>query len=72
MDKAVYPGTFDPITRGHEDLVRRSARIFDQIIVAIAVSSAKKPFSRSMNVSIWPGKSCPIVRMSVLPHFRAC
>ncbi|MBX3630183.1 MAG: pantetheine-phosphate adenylyltransferase [Nitrosomonas sp.] len=44
MDKAVYPGTFDPITRGHEDLVRRSARIFDQIIVAIAVSSAKKPF----------------------------
>lgn len=44
MDKAIYPGTFDPITRGHEDLVRRAARIFDQVTVAIAVSSAKKPF----------------------------
>ncbi|MDC8446480.1 MAG: pantetheine-phosphate adenylyltransferase [Nitrosomonas sp.] len=44
MDKAVYPGTFDPITRGHEDLVRRAARIFDQVTVAIAVSSPKKPF----------------------------
>ncbi len=44
MDKAVYPGTFDPITRGHEDLVRRAARIFDQVTVAVAVSNAKKPY----------------------------
>ncbi len=44
MDKAVYPGTFDPVTRGHEDLVRRAARIFNQVTVAIAASSAKKPF----------------------------
>lgn len=44
MDKAVYPGTFDPITRGHEDLVRRAARIFDQVTVAIAINSPKKPF----------------------------
>ncbi|MER2511917.1 MAG: pantetheine-phosphate adenylyltransferase [Nitrosomonas ureae] len=44
MDKAIYPGTFDPITRGHEDLVRRASRLFDQIVVAIAVSSSKKPF----------------------------
>lgn len=44
MDKAVYPGTFDPITRGHEDLVRRAARIFDRVIVAIAISSGKNPF----------------------------
>ena len=34
--KAVYPGTFDPITRGHEDLVRRAAGIFDSVLVAIA------------------------------------
>ena len=33
---AVYPGTFDPITRGHEDLVRRAARLFDRVIVAVA------------------------------------
>lgn len=41
---AVYPGTFDPITRGHEDLVRRAAHLFDQIVLAVAESPAKKPF----------------------------
>ncbi len=44
MDKAIYPGTFDPITRGHEDLVRRASRLFDQLVIAVAVSSGKKPF----------------------------
>ncbi|MFN7086621.1 MAG: pantetheine-phosphate adenylyltransferase [Burkholderiales bacterium] len=42
--KAVYPGTFDPMTLGHEDLVRRASRIFDTVILAIADSRAKKPF----------------------------
>lgn len=42
--KAVYPGTFDPITLGHEDLVRRAAKIFDEVIVAVADSRAKQPF----------------------------
>jgi pantetheine-phosphate adenylyltransferase len=41
---AVYPGTFDPITLGHEDLVRRAARLFDTLIVAVADSGAKRPF----------------------------
>lgn len=41
--KIVYPGTFDPITRGHEDLVRRAARIFDQVVVAVADSATKAP-----------------------------
>ena len=41
---AVYPGTFDPITRGHEDLVRRAARLFDRVIVAVSASPNKKPF----------------------------
>ena len=44
MQKVIYPGTFDPITRGHEDLVRRAARLFDQVVVAVAESSAKKPY----------------------------
>ncbi|SFO12554.1 pantetheine-phosphate adenylyltransferase [Nitrosospira briensis] len=44
MDKAIYPGTFDPITRGHEDLVRRASGLFDRVVVAVAVSSGKKPF----------------------------
>lgn len=44
MLKAVYPGTFDPITRGHEDIVRRAARLFDEVIVAIAENRNKAPF----------------------------
>ena len=40
---AIYPGTFDPITRGHEDLVRRGASLFDKLILAIAESPSKKP-----------------------------
>jgi pantetheine-phosphate adenylyltransferase len=41
---AVYPGTFDPITHGHTDLVTRAARVFDHVIVAIAESPHKIPF----------------------------
>ncbi len=41
---AVYPGTFDPITRGHEDLVRRAAAMFDHVIVGVAESRSKRPF----------------------------
>ena len=44
MITAIYPGTFDPLTRGHEDLVRRAASLFDQVVVGIAQSRAKKPF----------------------------
>ncbi len=40
---AVYPGTFDPFTRGHEDLVRRAALLFDRVIVAVARSNSKNP-----------------------------
>jgi pantetheine-phosphate adenylyltransferase len=42
--KAVYPGTFDPITLGHEDLARRASRLFDHVILAVADSRAKRPF----------------------------
>lgn len=40
---AMYPGTFDPVTLGHEDLVRRGARLFDKIVVAIAANPGKEP-----------------------------
>lgn len=40
---AMYPGTFDPITNGHQDLVRRAASIFDRVIVAIAANPNKTP-----------------------------
>ena len=45
MNKAVYPGTFDPITRGHEDLVRRATRLFDHVVVAVASSRKGAVFS---------------------------
>ena len=44
MRRAVYPGTFDPLTRGHEDLVRRATQLFDEVIVGVADSRGKKPF----------------------------
>ena len=40
---AIYPGTFDPITKGHSDLVKRAARLFDQVIVAVATNAGKQP-----------------------------
>jgi pantetheine-phosphate adenylyltransferase len=40
---AVYPGSFDPITRGHEDLIRRALTFADQVVVAVAVNTAKQP-----------------------------
>jgi pantetheine-phosphate adenylyltransferase len=42
MDTIVYPGTFDPITNGHTDLVERASRLFDQVIVAVAVNVDKQ------------------------------
>lgn len=41
--KAIYPGTFDPITNGHLDIISRACHMFDEIIVAVADSEAKKP-----------------------------
>ena len=42
--RAVYPGTFDPITNGHEDLIQRASRLFDEVLVGVAHSQAKRPF----------------------------
>lgn len=43
MRTILYPGTFDPLTRGHEDLVKRAAGIFDRVLVAVAASAGKNP-----------------------------
>ncbi|MBK1781682.1 pantetheine-phosphate adenylyltransferase [Advenella sp. WQ 585] len=43
MITAVYPGTFDPLTRGHEDLVRRAAGLFDNVVIGVAASAGKHP-----------------------------
>ena len=50
---AVYPGSFDPVTKGHEDLIRRSLEFVDQLIVAVAVNTAKQPlFSLDERVAL--------------------
>jgi len=43
MNRVLYPGTFDPITKGHSDLIERAARLFDTVIVAVAASPKKNP-----------------------------
>lgn len=50
---AVYPGTFDPLTNGHTDLVRRASQLFDAVIVAVAANPQKKPlFNLDERVSL--------------------
>ncbi len=53
MRKVVYPGTFDPITNGHIDLVERACRLFDRVVVAVAASNRKNPlFSMEERVAL--------------------
>ena len=40
---AVYPGTFDPVTNGHVDIIKRGLQMFDRIIIVIAINATKKP-----------------------------
>ncbi len=44
MATAIYPGTFDPLTRGHEDIVRRACKLFKNVVVGVAESKTKYPF----------------------------
>ena len=44
MIKAVYPGSFDPITNGHLNIINRASKLYDELIVLVAISPAKKPF----------------------------
>ena len=44
MLTVVYPGSFDPFTRGHEDLARRAARLFDRVVIGVALSASKMPY----------------------------
>jgi pantetheine-phosphate adenylyltransferase len=51
--RAIYPGTFDPVTNGHKDLVRRAAGIFDQVLVAVAANPGKTPlFTHEQRVDL--------------------
>ena len=52
MIKVVYPGTFDPLTRGHEDVVRRAAGLFGEVVVAVAASRSETLFSLDERVAM--------------------
>ena len=53
MKSAIYPGSFDPITSGHLNIIRRAASIFDKLIVCVMVNSTKKPmFTREERVDM--------------------
>jgi pantetheine-phosphate adenylyltransferase len=66
---AVYPGTFDPITNGHQDLVRRAASIFERVIVAIAANPNKAPmFSLDMRVDLARRVLCDLPNVQVLGY----
>ena len=43
MKSCIYPGTFDPVTNGHLDVIKRAIKIFDEVVVAVAASESKKP-----------------------------
>ena len=64
--KVVYPGTFDPITMGHEDIVRRAASLFSEVIVAVASNPGKKPFfelNERVEMASRVLKDCPNVKV---------
>lgn len=42
--KAIYPGTFDPITNGHLDIIKRASKLFDEVVISVAASQSKSPY----------------------------
>ncbi|QBL10369.1 pantetheine-phosphate adenylyltransferase [Rheinheimera sp. D18] len=65
--KAIYPGTFDPLTNGHADLVQRAARMFDSVIVGVAANPSKQPlFSLQERVALAQRAFAGIDNVSVI------
>ena len=68
MRIAVYPGSFDPITNGHLDIVRRASRLYDKVIIGVLDNSSKKPMFSSLerkemideNIKDMPNVSCAV------------
>src|ERR687890_323470 len=68
---ALYPGSFDPPTRGHEDLVRRSLALADRVIVAVAANSAKQPlFSVDERLAKQSGASVVVRGLRAVSDFE--
>ncbi|WNO60191.1 pantetheine-phosphate adenylyltransferase [Rheinheimera sp. MMS21-TC3] len=65
--KAIYPGTFDPLTNGHIDIVQRAARMFDQVIVGVASNPSKQPlFSLEDRVALAKQEFVDIKNVAVI------
>lgn len=65
--KAIYPGTFDPLTNGHADLVQRAARLFDSVIVGVAANPSKQPlFTLAERVALAQQAFAGITNVSVI------
>lgn len=65
--KAIYPGTFDPLTNGHADLVQRAARLFDSVIVGVAANPSKQPlFTLAERVALAQQAFSGIANVSVI------
>jgi pantetheine-phosphate adenylyltransferase len=65
--KAIYSGTFDPITNGHLDIIKRATNIFDEVIIAVAKSELKKPmFSHEQRVEFAKAATSDLTGVSVL------
>ena len=63
---AIYPGTFDPITNGHLDIIERAAKLFDNLIIAIAASAKKQPyFSLQQRVQFVTAATKPFSNVTV-------
>jgi pantetheine-phosphate adenylyltransferase len=68
LRRVVYPGTFDPVTNGHTDLILRAARLFDRVIVAVAVDTGKTPlFSTDERVALVREALGPRENVEVVP-----
>ncbi|QGU33434.1 pantetheine-phosphate adenylyltransferase [Thermochromatium tepidum] len=68
MRTVVYPGTFDPITKGHVDLIHRAARLFDRVVVAVAADTGKTPvFSIEERVELVRGSVMDHPNVEILP-----
>ncbi|MDA8227523.1 MAG: pantetheine-phosphate adenylyltransferase [Desulfitobacterium hafniense] len=67
MGIAIYPGTFDPVTNGHLDILSRAVQVFDQVIIAVAAESNKSPlFSLSERIELLKEATADVPRVSVM------
>lgn len=67
QNKIIYPGTFDPITKGHTDIIERAAKLFQQVIVAVALNPGKNPlFTHEERISLAKEVLAPVPNVEVV------